>query len=402
MTADPGWTRGRQLLAHRLLIPLFEGGEEGRQRAVLIYLCLIAPVSLVVTTLLAEHSRPWLVAGRVAAIAVAIAWVALRRNATRGEWWLLIALVGLTNAGGQVLVGRGHSGLAILSVVIFVIVCVVFDAATVAFAGIVLAVLYLAVQLHFGGVGDAAGAELLYVLSVGVAGLTVHGTALYLRDALRRTTELHAEMRRTAELERARIAGELHDDTIQVLTATALQLDELGRRLERAGSAEAPAARSARDMLGQALERARRLTFELYPAQLDQRGLEPSLRMLAQQAARDAGFSVELSVAAEGLPGPIAQLAYRTIKELLANAGKHAQASTVRISVTAEHGVLAAEVVDDGRGFEEAELARARRAFHLGIASARDRVEAAGGTFTITSAPGEGTRARFTLPLGQG
>jgi signal transduction histidine kinase len=227
----------------------------------------------------------------------------------------------------------------------------------------------------------------------------VQGTALYLRESMSRTRELHAEMDRTAELERARIAGELHDDTIQVLTAAALQLDDLSRRLDASGSPHSAQARSVRHMLGQALERTRRLTFELYPATLDQRGLEPSLQVLAQQASADGSFEVQLVVDANGLPGPVAQLAYRTIKELLANAGKHAGASRVEISVRVDEHVLAAEVMDDGRGFAQDELVRARDGFHLGLEATGDRVRAAGGTFDVASAPGKGTRAWFTLPL---
>jgi signal transduction histidine kinase len=387
-------------LAGEVLIPLFEGGEAGRRRAALIFLCVLGPVSLTITTILADPARPRLAVARFAALGLAIGWLAMRRTPTRAEWLILLGLVALANAGGQVQVGATHSGVSALnSMVIFVVVCVVFDSITIAFTGVALAIAYLAVQLHFGGIGDALAAELLYVICVTIVALTVHGTALYLRESMRRTNELHAEMERTAEQERARIAGELHDDTIQVLTAAALQLDDLARRLDRADSADAVQARRIRDVLGQALERARRLTFELYPAQLDQRGLEPSLQVLAQQVSAEAAFEVQLAVRADGLPGPVAQLAYRTIKELLGNASKHSEASRVEVSVTADDGLLAAEVTDDGRGFEQEQLARARRDFHLGLESTRDRVQAAGGTFDIASAPGLGTRASFTLPL---
>jgi signal transduction histidine kinase len=389
-----------ETFAHHVLVPLFEGGEAGRRRAALIFLCTLGPVSLTVTTLLAERSRPALAVGRFALLAIAVAWLLLRPVATRAEWLVVISLIALANVGGQLLVGAQHSGVTALnSVVIFVIVCVVFDSTTILFSGVAFSTAYLAVQLHYGSPGTAVAAEVLYVTSLVLVALTVHGTAIYLRDAVRRTNELHEEMDRTAELERARIAGELHDDTIQVLTAAALQLDDLGRRLEQAGLPEAAQARRLRELLGQALERTRRLTFELYPATLDQRGLEPSLQVLAEQVSAEASFEVELAVDAEILPGPVAQLAYRTIKELLANASKHADASRVDVSVRAKDGILAAEVRDDGRGFQQEHLARARQGFHLGLDSTRDRVQAAGGTFGIASAPGEGTRAWFTLPL---
>jgi signal transduction histidine kinase len=210
-------------------------------------------------------------------------------------------------------------------------------------------------------------------------------------------------MERTAEQERARIAGELHDDTIQVLTAAGLRLDELASKLEAAGdTSPAGSARAVRDLIGRALERTRRLTFELYPPQLDQGGLPPALEALAQRIAAESSFDITVEVSCDGLPRDTEQLTYRTVKELLTNVQKHAHARHVSVAVTAEGGVVRGAVEDDGRGFDPATLADARQSFHVGLGATSDRLAATGGTLTIVSEPGHGTRAGFTLPFQEG
>ena len=384
----------------RLLRRLFEGGEEGRRRAALLFMLVIGPASIAVTAILSSHNRLAVTGVRVLATALIVLWLVVRKAPTRLEWAALILVLVAANVISQINAGPAHAGVFALNALgVFALICVVFDSWLVVSSAVLYACAAAVVQFHLYPAGAALAAVLMFTVVLLIMGLVVHGTALYLRTALRRTQLLNQQMEQAAEQERARIAGELHDDTIQVLTATALQLDDLGRRLQAEGSGTGDSVQRTRDMLGHALERTRRLTFELYPAKLDERGLKPSLKVLADRVSADAPFDVQLAVHADGLPGPVAQLAYRTIKELLANASKHADPSRVQVSVTAGEGLLEGEVVDDGCGFEEEQLAHARRGHHLGLQSARDRVQAAGGTFEIASAPGEGTRARFTLPL---
>jgi signal transduction histidine kinase len=98
-------------------------------------------------------------------------------------------------------------------------------------------------------------------------------------------------------------------------------------------------------------------------------------------------------------PVDIETLAYRTIREALLNVRKHARASQVTIRVVERRGALLARIEDDGRGFAETTRGRSGRRF--GIETASERVRAAGGTFSVTSEPGEGTTVEFRLPLPQ-
>ena len=102
-----------------------------------------------------------------------------------------------------------------------------------------------------------------------------------------------AELLRSADAERARIATELHDDTIQVMTAALIGLDRQANSVRRRSAGSRRAARLAREMLAEAIDRTRRLTFELRPPLLEARGLEIAVRDL-----------VEESAARQGLPAP--------------------------------------------------------------------------------------------------
>jgi signal transduction histidine kinase len=211
---------------------------------------------------------------------------------------------------------------------------------------------------------------------------------------------LHDRVVQAADTERARISGELHDDTVQVLTAIGLRMDTLIRRME-SGQVEASveAARDVRQMIGDATERTRRLSFDLYPPQLDHRGLGPALDALGTELSRGEALTIQVSAPDIRYPPEVERLAYRTIRELLLNAHRHADASRVRVSVEPGSASVRCSVRDDGRGFDAHEIAAARAEFHTGLDSAANRIRVHGGQFEVTSAPMMGTLASFTIPL---
>jgi signal transduction histidine kinase len=385
-----------------VLREVFEGDCEGQRRAVLLFWLMITPVSLAVTAFLSTEYSVGINAFRVAAVISVAVWLALRPVFVRLEWVALIVLAALTNGAGQVSLGPGHSVvLALNSFGFFALACIVLDTGLVAFTGALVLATYTGVQLLFYPIGDAMAAVLMYGTVLVVIGLVVHGTALYLREALHRTQLLNVEIGRTAEQERARIASELHDDTIQVLTAAGLRLDDIARRLDAEGeSATAAGVYGVRELIGGSIERTRRLTFELYPPNLDHEGLATTLAALGRGVAEEQGtLEVEVVVDVEDLPRPIEQLAYRTVKELLTNARKHANAKQVTVAVTVDGDALYGVVKDDGCGIGEGALAKARWGFHLGLETTADRLRQAGGALEITSEPDRGTRAAFTVPL---
>ena len=396
-----GWNRP---VIRRNLQLVFEGGPEGQRRAALLFLLSVAPISIAVGAVLSHHNRIPVTLLRIAILAAAITWLMVRPVFHTRGWAGLLILITAANVTSQLAAGANHNGvLALNGLGVYVLVCIAFESMLVVVAGSLFTAGYAAVQLHFYPIGDAAAATVMYIIVLAVAALVVHGTALYLRDSLRRTAELHAEMEQTAEQERARIAGGLHDDTIQVLTAAGLRLDALTRRLEADRDPDAAAnARDVRELIRHALDRTRRLTFELHPPQLEQQGLRPTIEALGRQTEAESSFSVTVSVDSARFPRGVEQLAYRTIKELLTNASKHSQAQHVTIEVLAHEEELRCVVEDDGRGFAADSLADARRGFHIGLDAATARVRSAGGEFEIASVSGRGTRASFTLPTNAG
>ena len=207
---------------------------------------------------------------------------------------------------------------------------------------------------------------------------------------------------RAEEDERARIAGELHDDTVQVLTAALLALDRAGGSLRRAGhEREAGDISAARATLLQATERARRLMFELRPQLLDVHGLEAAVRALLEQAGSEAGFETSLSASVGRYPEGVEAMAYRTIREAVANARRHSRAHTLTVELAEHDGQIRGSVCDDGVGFDPTEARDRPDAYlHQGLTAVAERLRLAGGQFEIEAVRGGGTRITFAVPIG--
>jgi signal transduction histidine kinase len=222
-----------------------------------------------------------------------------------------------------------------------------------------------------------------------------HRAEVALRRSEEQRNQALARLVTAHEQERARIAGDLHDDTIQVMTAALLSLDAA----RRAGG-DADALDRAYMTLAEAIERTRRMTFGLRPQLLEAQGLATAIPALARRYAHQAGFRLQLELDVGRHEDVVESLVLRTIQEALANAARHAGAAEVRIRIADDdHDRIRAEIVDDGVGFDPAAAQRrARTQHHFGIEAARERVLVAGGQFTIESAPGAGTAIAFSVP----
>ena len=220
-----------------------------------------------------------------------------------------------------------------------------------------------------------------------------------LREAESRRQALLESMIRAEDEERGRIAAELHDDTIQVMTASLLELDRCDRHLRQADiDAARESIAAARKVLADATERTRRLTFELRPQLLEAAGLSAAIRDLAATLARETGAEVSVRTRSRRYPGEVETLVYRTVREALINVRRHARAKHVVIRLGERRGSLTGRVADDGRGFRT-NRRRSRRAMNIGLETMRERLRAAGGVLQVTSAPGHGTTLEFFIPL---
>ena len=196
-----------------------------------------------------------------------------------------------------------------------------------------------------------------------------------------------------ADAERGRWARELHDETLQALGGLRVLLASALRR----GDADAreEAMRQAIEDIELETDNLRAMITDLRPSLLDDLGLAPAIEALLERR-RQTGLEIvgELSLAESAAPlGPeLETTIYRLVQEALTNIAKHAQASTVHVSLTADADVVAVVVRDDGVGFDiEA------RTSGFGVAGMRERVYLAGGSLELSSGAG-GTVVRARLP----
>jgi signal transduction histidine kinase len=232
-------------------------------------------------------------------------------------------------------------------------------------------------------------------------GAALEHADLYRRLAAR-TEELallSAGMVEQQEAERRRLSLELHDETAQVLAAVKLQLGLLAERLEPALATQVT---HAIGLVDTGMRAVRRVTEQLRPSLLDDLGLVPALRSLAESFAERAGVTIFVD-APEELPplGADGELAlFRATQEALANVARHAQARRVAVRLSNGGDRVALEISDDGRGLPPGfDLARAEREGHLGLAGLRERIGRLGGRATIAGPPGAGVRVQLEIPL---
>jgi signal transduction histidine kinase len=232
-------------------------------------------------------------------------------------------------------------------------------------------------------------------------------TEAALRESETQLRRLSARLLTTQEAERRRIATELHDEVGHALILIKLRLGVVRKAL-RDDQAEA---REDCQRLAQAVDRLiediRRLTRDLRPTVLEDLGLAGALRWLAGNCSRGGQLDVTTSITdVDALVGADAQIIlYRIVQEALTNVRKHAQARRVSLSVDTNKDRLAVVVEDDGTGFD-AEVVTARGATDrgLGLATMEERARMLGGSLSIASAMGKGTRLtlRVPVPLGGG
>jgi signal transduction histidine kinase len=211
-------------------------------------------------------------------------------------------------------------------------------------------------------------------------------------DARAQLTASRARVVAAADEARRRLERNLHDGIQQGLVSLALALREVESMAPPEPRDLPVAIGQIVDGLGGVLSELREISRGLHPAILSEGGLAYALRSLARRSAVPATLNVRLS---GRLPERVEVPAYYVVSEALTNVAKHAGASMVEIDVDATNGVARIAVRDDGVG--GAHVGRGS-----GLIGLADRVEAAGGKFTISSPPGEGTSLLATFPLSPG
>ncbi|OPZ80735.1 MAG: Oxygen sensor histidine kinase NreB [bacterium ADurb.Bin429] len=207
---------------------------------------------------------------------------------------------------------------------------------------------------------------------------------------------LASELSQAEERERRRIASDLHDSIIQNLALLQIMLGGLRAQADPALHATVD---DARALLTASIQSARTLTFELSPPVLYELGLIAALEWIGEQMQQRHGLLVAVKAAGHFrlFSDDHRALLFSIVRELLVNIVKHARADQVTIHAEARDGMVAITVTDDGVGFDPAITEDQRSGY--GLFSIRERLRHFGGTLTITSRPGAGTRVELLAPL---
>jgi signal transduction histidine kinase len=219
-----------------------------------------------------------------------------------------------------------------------------------------------------------------------------------------RQREREALLRRAidaSDLERRRIAADLHDGTVQRLAGVSLSLAASANALatdEDSGGARAALTGAAAETR-ETIRELRTLLVDIYPPTLQRSGLSAALDDLVAPL-RAAGIAVSVALPDDlDLPGDTEALLYRVAQEALRNARSHGKATTVDVTVEAPRHAAVLCVVDDGHGFCPEETEPSRESDHFGLRLMRDLADHAGGTLNVLSSPGHGTLVRLEVPL---
>ena len=207
-------------------------------------------------------------------------------------------------------------------------------------------------------------------------------------------TELTYHLQTAREDERHRLARNLHDELGALLTSAKLDAARIKSRL--AGSAPEALERLAHlvETLNSSIALGRKIIEDLRPSTLGTLGLVATLEILGREFAENAGVEVECDLVAVHLDANAELMVYRLVQEAVTNISKSAPARHVWIELASHGGVVQASVRDDGVGFDTTVPSTSA----YGLVGMRFRVEAEGGTLSVESAPGRGTRLQVTLP----
>jgi signal transduction histidine kinase len=208
------------------------------------------------------------------------------------------------------------------------------------------------------------------------------------RDALRRIVGAQ-------ELERRRLARELHDETGQALSSILLGLKALEEKVE---SDDARGAVSdVRELVVATLHDVRRLAVELRPKVLDDFGLVPALERLTEAFGAQTGITVrfESGLTTERLPADMETALYRIVQEALTNIVKHSRARNVSVVLIRKPGAVAAVIEDDGQGFDPGSV----RDGGFGLEGMRERVGLLDGRLQVESREGAGATLVAEVPF---
>jgi PAS domain S-box-containing protein len=211
--------------------------------------------------------------------------------------------------------------------------------------------------------------------------------------------DLKNRLQGNIEMERLRLAQELHDGPMQELYSAIYQIEGLRKQVNPEVDVELTHVKMD---LQNVLQELRNSAKELRPPTISNFGLEKAIRSHVediQEKNQDININLNLAQDRQYLPEDIRLAMFRIFQQSVTNVLRHAEAKNIQVNFSFDAEGAYLEIIDDGKGFvvpkSWVELARQG---HYGLAGAAERVDLLGGTFTVESQPGQGTAIRVTIP----
>ena len=229
-------------------------------------------------------------------------------------------------------------------------------------------------------------------------------TEAALIESERKVRSVSSQVLRAQEKERRRVSRELHDELGQGLSLLKLRVRSIQQGLGPGPAGIHDAFRETLEDIDTMIENVRRLSRDLSPSILEDIGLWPAVRWLADSFRAHDSIVCSTDIPdMESRFSPEKQiLVFRIFQEALTNVAKHSRAEHVRLAVSKDDGNLVCEIHDDGSGFDMTEV-RSREAMHrgMGLPTMEERTRMLGGALRVWSEPDHGTAITVTFPVSE-
>jgi signal transduction histidine kinase len=200
------------------------------------------------------------------------------------------------------------------------------------------------------------------------------------------------------EKERRRLSREIHDGIGQALFAVKLHLEMFKAKAGDGSTVDAKAFSSLISEVSNSIKELRQVVFDLRPAVLEQASFVDALKWYGRKYSEQSG--IRLRIEGDEIPDPPLRMKdhlYRIFQEALSNIRRHAQADCVDVRVEKQGKLLSILIADNGHGFDPDSASA--QGTGLGLSTIRERAELLGGTFTLKTSPGRGTRFHVEVPI---
>jgi signal transduction histidine kinase len=263
------------------------------------------------------------------------------------------------------------------------------------------------------GVIDFSRGDATYPVELSLATTQFHGetllTAVFrdlnerqqferkLFESNRQLQELSELQEKVREQERSRISRELHDELGQSLTGIRMEVSWLGRHLDREPGELGARILAIKTLIDQTIKSVRRISSDLRPLVLDDLGFAAAAGWYVDQFSARSGLNVTLALPDHDPErgGIVATTLFRILQESLTNASRHANATTVRVELQYDEREWKLTISDNGAGFDS----KTEKDEGIGLIGMRERVQALGGRFSLTAAPGKGCSIEAVIPI---